>query len=282
MNETTRGPGLTIPAGCPGSVAARVRTADPRRHGQYPPPSHHLGHRPRGSPPQAVVIENVRQSIPALAGKPERFRLVAACSRVYPRARGEATGGPVTIDLSAGLSPRSRGSQGEGVHHPGLAGSIPALAGKPMRSIWSWVTTAVYPRARGEAIAAWILRPACPGLSPRSRGSPARAVGIVHQSGSIPALAGKPSRKPASPSATWVYPRARGEATRMGGPTSCSVGLSPRSRGSLRGGRWQPRLRRSIPALAGKPSVGYGRDQRDGVYPRARGEAYLRRGRGTS
>ena len=50
-------------------------------------------------------------------------------------------------------------------------------------------------------------------------------------------------------------------------------GLSPPTRGSLSGSPRRPGRRRSIPAHAGKPKLGYDKHARDQVYPRPRGEA---------
>ena len=174
-------------------------------------------------------------------------------TKVYPRARGEAGGTGGRSGSGSGLSPRSRGSLRDRMVRGVAFGSIPALAGKPAGHDPHEHSIRVYPRARGEA-GKWTTRDkAKPGLSPRSRGSPARGGSSPPPSRSIPALAGKPSPRqwPRGPST--VYPRARGEAHRASGPRRALPGLSPRSRGSRKCSIARVATRRSIPALAGKP-----------------------------
>ena len=90
---------------------------------------------------------------------------------------------------------------------------------------------------------------------------------------SIPALAGKPPEAGPAAVPTGVYPRARGEAVLPGWPDAPRRGLSPRSRGSLRGPGTGTDSGGSIPALAGKPATDMVSYLLTRVYPRARGEA---------
>ena len=61
------------------------------------------------------------------------FGFIIIIMAVYPRARGEAVSGPVSILWDRGLSPRSRGSRMAFSRSISPSGSIPALAGKPKR-----------------------------------------------------------------------------------------------------------------------------------------------------
>ena len=111
------------------------------------------------------------------------------------------------------------------------------------------------------------------GLSPRARGSLARALPPTVGSGSIPAGAGKPPLHLTHRYRRRVYPRGRGEAPAPQTFRYPPKGLSPRARGSHRPGVHPGRVSGSIPAGAGKPSAR--RPFRAGlrVYPRGRGEA---------
>ena len=146
-------------------------------------------------------------SIPALAGKPGASLRLPGITAVYPRARGEAGLSSGATPQEAGLSPRSRGSPCGVDADDGLAGSIPALAGKPQPAAAKPAAARVYPRARGEAHCQCDTAAGNTGLSPRSRGSPRKVIPGVYPrargeaacrattvgaSGSIPALAGKP------------------------------------------------------------------------------------------
>ncbi len=192
---------------------------------------------------------------------------------VYPRARGEAWNATTIGHLEKGLSPRSRGSLATSAVTGKIAGSIPALAGKPPFATSTSTSSAVYPRARGEAFEQGNEASFAKGLSPRSRGSPTATRGSPAGRRSIPALAGKPHSPPFMHRPAQVYPRARGEATIRWMPRAKARGLSPRSRGSpSRSGRRAPCCG-SIPALAGKPSGSTLAHSFSRVYPRARGEA---------
>ena len=173
----------------------------------------------------------------------------------------------------SGLSPPTRGSP---LRDPRLAAeirSIPAHAGKPPDledHVWEqWV----YPRPRGEAFGPATGHDADSGLSPPTRGSPGGRAGCASSFGSIPAHAGKPTRRTRVLPSTRVYPRPRGEAL-AGRPIRLNVpGLSPPTRGSPGEDLLHSRVLGSIPAHAGKPTCTAGSLSRRQVYPRPRGEA---------
>ena len=212
-------------------------------------------------------------SIPALAGKPIPRISWTKTARVYPRARGEARISDASDCSLIGLSPRSRGSREADGQPAAHVGSIPALAGKPSPGAREGRDPAVYPRARGEALNRVTDGGATYGLSPRSRGSRGRKVYGQEVVRSIPALAGKPSGRSRPRSPPGVYPRARGEAPTRGRGSGSTTGLSPRSRGSRLCRSCPGCPLRSIPALAGKPTVADQQASQAKVYPRARGEA---------
>ena len=237
-----------------------------------------LSPRSRGSQNESFASAKEERSIPALAGKPRYVLRGSHLGQVYPRARGEAIVNLDNAIETLGLSPRSRGSR-FGMWRAGRPiRSIPALAGKPSSQVRRARFCKVYPRARGEAGLEDLFRRPGEGLSPRSRGSRRSPPPRRGPRGSIPALAGKPWRKPSPSLRVWVYPRARGEAPRGKVGDLSRQGLSPRSRGSRDELRADQRPPGSIPALAGKPVSRASMASSTRVYPRARGEAWTTAG----
>ena len=139
----------------------------------------------------------------------------------------------VATSISAGLSPRVRGSHGWSGGLDQCYGSIPACAGEPE-----------YPDGSYDEAA---------GLSPRVRGSRPRHLRAGGEQGSIPACAGEPSSRRAGLRQARVYPRVCGGAVPSGWTAQTETGLSPRVRGSLvhHGEHGSPIG--SIPACAGEP-----------------------------
>ena len=212
-------------------------------------------------------------SIPAHAGKPFDQRVDLRLREVYPRPRGEADSSDRHASTASGLSPPTRGSRTGSRRARRGNRSIPAHAGKPISSSWSRSYMGVYPRPRGEAAA--IAREARmeQGLSPPTRGSLGLLLLVRECPRSIPAHAGKPCACGCRRSPGGVYPRPRGEASRRSKSGFTDSGLSPPTRGSpLQAGvgNGQPG---SIPAHAGKPTLGAPPPERSRVYPRPRGEA---------
>ena len=219
------------------------------------------------------MLADLRGSIPALTGKPERPTGIGCGTEVYPRAHGEAGGGRPSGERGRGLSPRSRGSRDGGDGGQGGRRSIPALTGKPARGGWPEEVEGVYPRAHGEAASPPPPFSWHPGLSPRSRGSPERWLRTPLRAGSIPALTGKPPPRTIPTISYQVYPRAHGEAGQPRSPEAAPTGLSPRSRGSPAVRLPEPGEEGSIPALTGKPGRVRTAHVDPEVYPRAHGEA---------
>ena len=227
----------------------------------------------RGSHDRSRPGHRHLRSIPAHAGKPWPAGARWPSTRVYPRPRGEAAPTCRTTRRGRGLSPPTRGSHDDG----GLARlaqrSIPAHAGKPPSASTGPHRAWVYPRPRGEAMAAGAAINPETGLSPPTRGSHTPKAFRVDRHGSIPAHAGKPRGRRVPHMPPRVYPRPRGEAT---APTSRSVspaGLSPPTRGSRSCRPCRGRRPGSIPAHAGKPTGTRAASTISWVYPRPRGEA---------
>ena len=180
---------------------------------------------------------------------------------------------PLRIWPPKGLPPHTRGSLGTSATISSCTGSTPAHAGKPPTCYLTCTIHRVYPRTRGEALAAVQEEFVAPGLPPHTRGSQERALQGQRDRGSTPAHAGKPpSSCPTIPRPT-VYPRTRGEAVSSWCRGLGPGGLPPHTRGSQAadsGGRDMPG---STPAHAGKPSAALWPGRCGRVYPRTRGEA---------
>ena len=88
---------------------------------------------------------------------------------------------------------------------------------------------------------------------------------------SIPARAGEPPAGGSFPRARQVYPRACGGTGNAFVYGNARVGLSPRVRGNLRGGKPFSHSAGSIPARAGEPRMSGCRFTAGKVYPRACG-----------
>ena len=112
----------------------------------------------------------------------------------------------------------------------------------------------------------------CKGLSPRLRGNLRLVFRSPLLGGSIPALTGKPPEGDANLVVALVYPRAYGETMATLRRLRAVAGLSPRLRGNPGGILPDRFVRRSIPALTGKPTWVAIRRRCWRVYPRAYGE----------
>ena len=114
----------------------------------------------RGSRRRPDPARQPQGSIPAHAGEPGSGSGSPGSRKVYPRPRGGArkTGAGEFRDY--GLSPPTRGSRHPRTHRFILPRSIPAHAGEPGRRLQWKSLSAVYPRPRGGASAAF-----APGVS---------------------------------------------------------------------------------------------------------------------
>ncbi len=111
-----------------------------------------LSPRMRGNRSDRVERGGHDGSIPAHAGEPPVFSLVATAERVYPRACGGTFLSPHGDQSVPGLSPRMRGNRSNIRFRRSLQGSIPAHAGEPRRATKKSSGERVYPRACGGTI----------------------------------------------------------------------------------------------------------------------------------
>ena len=170
-----------------------------------------------------------------------------------------------------GLSPRTRGNRPPLRPAESRPGPIPANAGEPTCSQCRSPASGAYPRERGGTSPAVSSTSRPAGLSPRTRGNPARRNSSALRSGPIPANAGEPRASLKSRRAQRAYPRERGGTPASVSQTSTGTGLSPRTRGNR--ARRLPRALSAgpIPANAGEPCGPEGRWARAWAYPRERG-----------
>ena len=170
-----------------------------------------LSPRGRGNLGRPARARAARGSIPAWAGKPVVRAAQLQYLKVYPRVGGETIRPNDDTDELLGLSPRGRGNPQPPVVGTQRDGSIPAWAGKPLRSDSRRQPPWVYPRVGGETRTIAATRPVLPGLSPRGRGNPPGSGAPGRASRSIPAWAGKPRSVRAPLCRPQVYPRVGGE-----------------------------------------------------------------------
>ena len=113
-----------------------------------------------------------------------------------------------------------------------MTGSIPANAGEPPAPASRAGRSRVYPRERGGTFGERDDDEDVLGLSPRTRGNPARVDQLADGLGSIPANAGEPSFNTPTRTPRWVYPRERGGTIKARQEVEEAAGLSPRTRGN--------------------------------------------------
>ncbi len=149
---------------------------------------------------------------------------------------------------------------------------IPGYAGNAYSARPNVTAQAVYPRLRGEHIAARDRYIRETGLSPATRGTPEKGAGQAHAARFIPGYAGNTSGSIETTAEYAVYPRLRGEHHWDSWNESLSDGLSPATRGTLNVAIPCLFAKRFIPGYAGNTSASNAGFSSGSVYPRLRGE----------
>ena len=230
-----------------------------------------LSPRVRGNPTGGRRCATWPGSIPACAGEPGSSGGGGNLGRVYPRVCGGTPPPDVDSPRLRGLSPRVRGNPSGLAFQASNRGSIPACAGEPGTDGNAEPLPEVYPRVCGGTLLDGETHDARPGLSPRVRGNPRRALEFAYAGGSIPACAGEPLTPALSAAAPWVYPRVCGGTIDTCQHLYGCQGLSPRARGNRGQFFLDPFQFGSIPACAGEPMSLPPVPGRCGVYPRVCG-----------
>ena len=149
--------------------------------------------------------------IPAYAGNsPMSFTRQCAVP-VHPRLRGELATDTVSVTVTGGSSPLTRGTQQDTFGARQRPRFIPAYAGNSNSLISFEVNMTVHPRLRGELITTASTIRRSNGSSPLTRGTQSdgrRLDGIVRF---IPAYAGNSEGRSAPMNNRPVHPRLRGE-----------------------------------------------------------------------
>ena len=171
-----------------------------------------------------------------------------------------------------GSSPLTRGKRPLLFGAWGLAGLIPAHAGKTSRRLSLCQLEAAHPRSRGENGLCCSVRGAWQGSSPLTRGK--RTYSTVSPSllGLIPAHAGKTLRAYREPRGYRAHPRSRGENPIPSIVRDTYGGSSPLTRGKLLFRFWSVALMGLIPAHAGKTTTRDVAQVTQTAHPRSRGE----------
>ena len=175
---------------------------------------------PAGSSPRGRGKRRERQMhgirgrlIPAWAGKTGGVQCGSCWVPAHPRVGGENPTCSRTRSASAGSSPRGRGKHV--AVHPvqGVAGLIPAWAGKTRGHLADVAPDRAHPRVGGENARTTCARSSSSGSSPRGRGKPQPPrTGPAHRR-LIPAWAGKTVRSAAVFVLIRAHPRVGGENT---------------------------------------------------------------------
>ena len=224
--------------------------------------SNAAGHTTSGSSPRMrgkrgdILPSHVRgRLIPAHAGKTYSVHPCPEKGPAHPRACGENTRIADLARADPGSSPRMRGKPEHANRAAHPEGLIPAHAGKTGTLLKISSAAQAHPRACGENGKLSDNNPNAQGSSPRMRGKHWGADGQSHDSGLIPAHAGKTCFSLGISRQSRAHPRACGENSNLVKAELSDSGSSPRMRGK-QGEPLRSRARaRLIPAHAGKTSV---------------------------
>ncbi len=152
---------------------------------------------------------------------------------VYPRWRGELIYSKPSECIPGGLSPLARGTRRLPPAQPWIFRFIPAGAGNSGPPLPQKCHSPVYPRWRGELAYRLVIAPPQLGLSPLARGTQYAFNHCQAYFRFIPAGAGNSVARWTLPDHQPVYPRWRGELTKLNDGRYSVDGLSPLARGTL-------------------------------------------------
>ena len=175
----------------------------------------------------------VRRFIPARAGNAPNALLLRMARSVHPRAGGERASTTVPSVLTAGSSPRGRGTPVAKRWGGASVRFIPARAGNAGTHKGAGGKWSVHPRAGGERGMPTNFGAFGPGSSPRGRGTQNLQTPCGFVDRFIPARAGNAARRRRYRRRCAVHPRAGGERNGATLARLSSLGSSPRGRGTL-------------------------------------------------
>ena len=242
----------------PDPAKTSIPAAHPRVCGENPFPSRRAPHvagsspRVRGKPLPVAQGPPRGGLIPACAGKTRGAGLQVQDGPAHPRVCGENAGGDHVEALPAGSSPRVRGKHDDLAAGLDPSGLIPACAGKTEPTTTRFSSGSAHPRVCGENQAALHGAQAVGGSSPRVRGKPSSRARSAHDSGLIPACAGKTPARCGQAALPPAHPRVCGENANGTQWQGIADGSSPRVRGKRGDGPAVLVEAGLIPACAGK------------------------------
>ena len=170
--------------------------------------------RVRGTGDPRITGSTSDRFIPACAGNRSLTACMAVLTAVHPRVCGEQAVWTTAHTVSAGSSPRVRGTVITTGEDFGLVRFIPACAGNSLSTDFSHQMISVHPRVCGEQDRSIFACVATIGSSPRVRGTGSSPARYPADRRFIPACAGN-SRPPTNPTdPTAVHPRVCGEQSR--------------------------------------------------------------------
>ncbi len=210
--------------------------------------------------------------IPAGAGNTATPQASHGCNSVHPRWRGEHRSATPPSFSRTGSSPLARGTLLQGDRRAARDRFIPAGAGNTVICPTPKQPMPVHPRWRGEHPVPGVILQVLVGSSPLARGTQLIVNKHLDAQRFIPAGAGNTSSSRASPTATPVHPRWRGEHFSSQGKGSDAYGSSPLARGTHLATAKRILFGRFIPAGAGNTTWCRRRDGTVSVHPRWRGE----------
>ena len=170
--------------------------------------------RERGTDKETQELSQAPRFIPACAGNSWHGHLSHGCTPVHPRVRGEQWQRADVNGVSAGSSPRARGTVHKPNSPPALARFIPACAGNSWAPSTTPTAASVHPRVRGEQGTILNQVSAGTGSSPRARGTASAPRWPPAETRFIPACAGNSPRRRRCTTTRPVHPRVRGEQAR--------------------------------------------------------------------
>ena len=232
------------------------------------------GSSPRGRGKQGFCGLGIVDSglIPARAGKTVWLITSQLGKSAHPRAGGENASQVRIICVGAGSSPRGRGKRQVERRHEGVAGLIPARAGKTDMLMRYLGRQRAHPRAGGENAISIGAGIAFVGSSPRGRGKPYGLPARDRRRRLIPARAGKTAIKRSRSAMRAAHPRAGGENYVDILAGKIKPGSSPRGRGKQAVEGEALVGERLIPARAGKTHARPYPRSPHWAHPRAGGE----------
>ena len=226
----------------------------------------------RGKRLSSSTLSLLTGLIPAHAGKTRASCWHAYRSRAHPRSRGENSDrflGPLN---GFGSSPLTRGKQPPAEVLQCRVRLIPAHAGKTRGPRSASSSGTAHPRSRGENSRASDGMSKVDGSSPLTRGKLGGRGLLRHQVRLIPAHAGKTKSSAHQQHQQPAHPRSRGENRFTDPLHGDHLGSSPLTRGKRDPATKRRRLRRLIPAHAGKTSSHAPCTADTRAHPRSRGE----------